>query len=103
MHAALALDILDDIGVEHALVGETHLGREGGRGLPLGGGAGRRLLQHAVDLLEREALGLGDQDVGVDEAHDAEGTPDEEDLGAEVALVLVHHVGSDDGDDLGGV
>ena len=44
-------------------------------------------------------LGLGDEEVGVDEGAGAEAAPDVEDLGAEVALVLVHHVGRDDGDD----
>lgn len=66
---------------------------------PLGRGAGRRLLEHAVDLLEGQALGLGDEEIRVDEAGGAERAPDVEDLGAEVALVLVDHVRRDDGDD----
>lgn len=61
-----------------------------------------RLLQHAVDLFEGQALGFGDEHVGVDEAADAEGAPDEEDFGAEVALVRVDHVGGYDADDLEG-
>ena len=67
---------------------------------PFGRVAGRSLLEHAVDLFEREALGLGDEEVGVDEAADAEGAPDEEDFGAQVAFVCVDHVGGDDCDDL---
>lgn len=58
-----------------------------------------RLLEHAVDLLKGETLGLRDEEVAVDEANGAEGAPDEEDLGAKVALVLADHVGSDDRDD----
>lgn len=67
---------------------------------PSGRGAGVGLLQHAVDLLEREALSLRHEEVGVDEADGAEGAPDEEDFGAEVAFVRADHVRSDDGDDL---
>lgn len=37
---------------------------------------------HFVDLLERQALHLGDQEVGEEEGQDAEGAPDEEDLGS---------------------
>ena len=96
----LALDVLDDFRRQDTLLGETHLGGEGGVGNPSGGGARGRLLQHAVDLLERETFGFGHEEVGVDEADGAEGAPDEEDLGPEVAFVLADHVGSDDGDDL---
>ena len=70
---------------------------------PLGTSSWCRLLQHAVDLLEGEALGLGDEDVGVDNAEEAEGAPEEEDLGAEVDTAAVGggEVGGDDCDDLG--
>ena len=44
-------------------------------------------------------LGLGDEEVGVDEGGGAEGAPDEEDVRLEVAFGLAHHVGRDDGDD----
>ena len=70
---------------------------------PLGRVARVGLLHHAVDLLEREALGLGHEEVGVHEADGAERAPDEEHLGAEVALVGSHHVWGDDTDDLNGV
>lgn len=96
---ARALDILDDLLVELA-IDKTHIGSEGGVGHPLGGCPGGGLLHHAVDLLESEALGLGDEEERVDEAAGAEGTPDEEDLCAEVGLVFADHVGGDDGDDL---
>ena len=65
-----------------ALLRHAHVGREGGVRHPLAGVARRRLLEHAVDLLQREALGLRDQEVGVHEADGAERAPDEEDLGA---------------------
>lgn len=48
-------------------------------GLPLGGSAGSSLLHHLVDLLQGQALGLGNQEVGVDQGAGAETTPDEED------------------------
>lgn len=68
-------------------------------GLPAGKGTGGCLLHHLVDLLESKTLGLGDEEVGVDQGAGAEGTPDEEDLGAEIALVRVNLVRGDDGDD----
>ena len=96
----LVLHIFHGLRHQGALAGETHLGSKGGVRNPLAGSAGVGLLEHAVDLLEREALGLRDEDVGVDEADGAEGAPDEEDFGAEVALVGADHIGGDDGDDL---
>lgn len=86
--------------VGDVLLGESHVGGEGGVRLPLGRGPWRGLLHHLVDLLEGESLGLGDEEVGVEEGAGAEGSPDEEHLGLEIALVLVNHVWSDDGDDL---
>ncbi|KAI2255605.1 hypothetical protein LOZ10_005651, partial [Ophidiomyces ophidiicola] len=68
--------------------------------LPLGRGARRGLLEHLVDLLQGETLGLRHQEVGVEEAEHAERAPEEEHLGAEIGLVGIHEVGSDDGDDL---
>ena len=82
-----------------SLLGHAHLSGISGVRLPLGRGAGGSLGKHLVDLLEGEALGLRDQEVGVEEAAGAEATPDVEHLGAQVALVLVDHVGGDDGDD----
>ena len=60
----------------------------------------RRLLQHSIHLFEGKPLGFGDEEVGVEEAADAEGAPDEEDFGAEVAFVGVDHVGGYYCDDL---
>ena len=69
---------------------------------PLRGRAGCGLLHHLVDLLEREALGLRDEEVRVHEGRRAQAAPDEEDGGFEVAFVLVDHIGRDDGNDLFG-
>lgn len=54
---------------------ETHLVGEGGVGLPSRGGAGIGLLHHLIDLLQGQALGLGNKEVGVDKATGTEGTP----------------------------
>jgi hypothetical protein len=51
-------------------------------------------------LLEGQTLGLGNEEVGINEGAGAETTPDEEHRGSQVALIFVNHVGSDDGDDL---
>lgn len=83
----------------NSLLGHAHLSSISGVRLPLGRSAGGRLGKHLVDLLEGEALGLGHKQVSVDEAAGAEATPDVKHLGAQIALVLVDHVGSDDGDD----
>lgn len=77
----------------------THGLGEGGVRTPLSRGSGSGLLHHLINLLERQALGLGDEEVGVDEGAGAETAPDEEDGGPEVATVLADHVGGDDGDD----
>ncbi len=66
---------------------------------PLAAVARGRLLEHAIDLLETETLGLGDQEVRVDEAGGAQAAPEEEDLGAQVAVLGANHVGGDDADD----
>jgi hypothetical protein len=72
---------------------------EGVSGLPLGGGTRSSLSHHLVDLLERQTLGLGNKEVGVDESSCAQSTPDEEDGRAKVTLVSADHVGGDDSDD----
>jgi len=56
--------LLGSDGNLNRLLRDVHLLSEGGVGLPLGRGARLGLLQHLVDLLEREALGLRDQEVG---------------------------------------
>lgn len=76
--ATLALDISNDVLVKSAVL-HAHVRGEGGVGHPLGGSTGSGLLHHAVDLLKRQTLGLGDEEEGVDEGESAETTPDEED------------------------
>lgn len=84
------------------LLGHTHLSGVRGVRNPFGARSWCRLLQHAVDLLEGEALGLGNEDVCVDDAQEAEGAPEEEDLGAEIDTAAVGggEVWGDDCDDL---
>jgi hypothetical protein len=62
----------------------------------------RALLQHLIDLLERESLGLGHEEEGEGEGDAAEGAPEEEDFGAEVGVAGAgaDEVGRDDTDDL---
>ena len=72
---------------------------EGVGGPPLGRGPGSGLGHHLIDLLQGQTLGLGDEEVGVDESDCAETSPDEEHRGAEVTLLNTDHVGGDDGDD----
>ena len=97
----LTLDVLHNLWSKGAFVGETHLGGESGGRHPSGRSAGVGLLQHAVNLFQGEALGLRNQEIGVDETAGAERAPDEEDLCAEIALVHANHVRSNDGNDLG--
>ena len=89
------LDVLDDLGVESTLLGDTHLSSEGGGGLPASRVAGVGLLHHLVDLLKSKTLGLVDEEVSVDEASSAERAPNEEDARSKVTLVRANHVGSD--------
>jgi hypothetical protein len=93
---SLSLDILDNLQVELATVGVTDGAGESLVGDPLGGGTRGGLLHHAVDLLERKTLGLGNQEEGVNEGACTETSPDEEDGRSKIALIGVDHVGSDD-------
>lgn len=90
------LHLLDPV----PLLRHTHLMRKCRVWHPLGRRAWRGLLKHAVDLLQRQAFGLGHEDVRVDEAAHAERAPEEEDAGAKVCFVGADEVGGDDGDDL---
>ena len=67
-------------------------------GDPFGRCTRSSLLHHLVDLLQGESLGLGDEEIGVDEGRGAERAPDEENFGTKVALVLANHVRGDGGD-----
>lgn len=92
---AATLNILHNILVKVTTLGV--LASKGSGGLPLGRCAGRGFLHHLVDLLKRQALGLGHNEVGVNEGTGAESAPDEEDLGLQVTLVSANHVGCNDG------
>jgi hypothetical protein len=59
----LLLDVLVGNGHLDGLLREVHIARKGGVRLPLARGAGSGLLQHLVDLLKSEALGLRDEEV----------------------------------------
>ncbi len=70
------------------LLAKVHLCREGGGGLPHARGSGRALLEHLVDLLECETLGLGDQEESEDEGDAAETAPHEENVRAKTGRVV---------------
>ncbi len=59
----------------------------------------RRLLQHAINLFETQALRLRHAKIRKQQTETTGTTPDEKNLGSQIALVLVHDVGCDDGDD----
>jgi len=91
------LDILDTVVLELTI--DLHRRCKGLMRNPLGRCTRSRLFEHAVDLLERQTLGLWDQEVRVDECAGTETTPDEEDGRLEVTLVFTNHVWSNDGND----
>jgi hypothetical protein len=66
---------------------------------PLGRVARRDFLEQTVDLLEREALGLGNEEVGEEHAGRAGRTPHEEDLSLKVTVPFIHHVRGDETND----
>lgn len=66
---------------------------------PLGRATRCGLLEHVVNLLEGQALCLGNQEVGKNNARSAGRAPDEEDLGLEVAVLSVDHVRCDEAND----
>ena len=75
--ASLALHILDKLDIELSVLC-THLRSERPGGLPLARRARRRLLEHLVDLLERQTLGLGHEEVRVHKGAGAETAPHKE-------------------------
>lgn len=94
---ATALNILNNIFVEE--ITTRNLSGKGGGGLPLGRLAGSGLLHHLINLLERQTLGLGNKEIGVDGGTGAKRTPEEKNLGLEVTVGLTDQVGGDDGND----
>jgi len=83
----------------HGALLHMHGGRESGRRSPLRRGPRGALLQHLVNLLKGQALGLRDKEVGVDKSACAQTTPDKENRRLHVAPLLADHVGSNDSDD----
>jgi len=94
-------DLLNDLRLQSSLVCDASLSRPSAVRHPRGGCTRSSLFQHAVDLLEGKALGLGNEDVSVDEAGSAEGAPDKEHAGLEVGLsrVAADHVWGDNSND----
>ena len=68
--------------------GAEHRTREGLVGNPLGGCSWGALLHHTINLLQGQTLGLGDEEVGIDESASAETAPDEEDGRFEVSVLF---------------
>ena len=89
-------------GQRGALLGETHLLGKSVVWDPFGGCAKGGLLQHFVDLLKGETLGLGDEEVREGEEDEAESAPEEEDFGAHIGIARggSDRVWGDDSDDL---
>ena len=79
--------------------GQVEIVGKGIRGFPGGAAMRGNFVHHAIDLFEGETLGFGHEGPGEQGAEHAGGTPDEEDLDAQVAVLLVDHVRGDDGDD----
>lgn len=95
-----ALHVIHNLRCKHALVCQAHLRCERAVRHPFGRIPRSCLLQHAIDLLERQTFGFENEKVGVDEAAAAKAAPHEEHLGTEIPFVRVDHVGCDNADDL---
>jgi hypothetical protein len=69
---------------------------------PFSGCPWRSLLQHTVNLLKGETLGLRNEKVGIDEAEEAKGAPKEEHLGTQIGVTAAvsDEVGGNNSDDL---
>lgn len=119
--ASLPLDIGYERGVEPATLRLASHRRVGLARTPLARCTGGGLLHHLVDLLKGKtlrcwsaairtrdmALGtylcLGNDEPRVHKRSRAKASPDKEDGGFQVGLVGTHHVGRDDGNDLGDI
>ena len=94
------LNILDSILLVQLLtIHAVKLTGIGGGWLPASGLSGRDFVHHSVDLFKSKTLGFGNEEVGVEDAAEAKGSPHEEDLGLQVSLVSTDQVGSDDRND----
>jgi len=85
------------VGRQNIRRGLVHGAGKSSGGLPLGRCSRCCLFHHLVDLLERQALGLGHKEVSVNKRAGAETTPYEKDRRLHVAFVLSYHVRRDDG------
>jgi hypothetical protein len=94
------LNILHELWVESAFLRNTGVGSIRGMRYPFRGVTRSGLFHHAVNLFQGKSLGLINEEIGIEEAEKAERPPDEEDLGAKIALVGSHHVWGNDSDNL---
>jgi len=78
-----------------------HIRRKSTMRHPLRTGPRDRLLEHSVNLFEAQPLGLGDEEVREGERDAAQTAPHEEDVRAEVSLVVARadEIGGDCSDD----
>lgn len=79
------------------LVDHAHFMRKGFMRLPSGTSHGSSLLEHLVNLLQAQTLGLRDDEKGEQETQEKCTAPDKEHFDFQIRLRLVHHVGSDHG------
>ena len=95
--------LLDDGDVD-ILLRDMHVLGEGGVGLPGSGVSGIGLLEHAVDLLQRQALHLRHEEISEGPADAAQPAPHEKDVRAQVRVAFAgaDEVGCDGCDDLKG-
>jgi hypothetical protein len=84
------------------LFGHSHLRSISAMWNPLSTSHWCCLFQHPVNLFKGETFSLGNQEVCVDKAEDAERAPQEEDLGSEINSTTScrSDIRSDDSDDL---
>jgi hypothetical protein len=102
MRSTSLLNINVDLSLSNfTMLGHAHLISESSSRSPASRVTRSNFLQHLINLLKRQPLGLRDEEVSVDASAGAQSTPDEENLGTEVTLTLglANHVGSDGGDD----
>lgn len=82
------LDILRLRSDAQTLLCQAHLTCEGGVWYPCGAVPSIDFLHHLINLLERQTLGFGNEEVGEGGGDAAEGAPEEEDFGAEVGVAF---------------
>jgi hypothetical protein len=70
--------------IQWLIIRETYISRKRAMWNPFSACSWRRLFEHAIHLLEYQALSFRDQEIGVGEAECAQWAPEEENLWAEV-------------------